>query len=87
MEKSQNILTNSEKILVRPKKSSSLNFGLKIRKNAQNSEKYSGNPEKYYWEEYPKSGKILKIWENTLKIQNQRVIPKKRRASLMEALA
>merc|ERR1712121_560581 len=44
------------KILVKPKKRSSLKFGEKIRKNTENSKKY---PEKV--------GKILKIRKNTLK--------------------
>ena len=38
-------------------------FSGKIRKNTQNQEKYSRHLEKYYWEKYAKSGKILKVWK------------------------
>ena len=43
----------------------------KSEKNTDNSEKYSGTLEKYYWEEYENFGEIVEIQKNTVK-------PKKR---------
>ena len=42
-----------------------LNLVVKIWKNTQNTEKYSGNQENYYWENIQNSG----VLKNTLKIQ------------------
>ena len=47
------------------KKGLNLILVVKIWKNTQNTEKYSGNQENYYWENIQNSG----VLKNTLKIQ------------------
>ena len=44
---------------------------VKFKKNPKNLEIYFKNPEKYLWEEYKESRKILKSQKNILKIQKK----------------